>query len=1764
MTDLQATLEFSLELCKFYNVDLFQRGYYQIRTSLGVSPKLPIKVEVNQLRSSSSHHDAPGTSKRFQILYRNEEVTLGTSVLYRAHVLVHGHKIEEALARARFHLSVELWFGEPAAGGPGATGSSSSSSSHHQQHQQHQQRQHQYHQQQQQQQPTSMACVSSRALELNFVPTKGLHYHLPVLFDYFHLAAVSMTIHCCLVALHQPSIKKSILHYVQSCAPRSGRGRAQGKSLNDENIFKNIDSSATSRCVGSASSRLQTAKLAQQEVTRLLLAARESLLTDLADMARLLPSWQQRALELAQNTHKEITRMIDPEEADVAQLCAQNIVLWEHFLEAFSGRDAVHQHLGRVHHRLRVRRFAEGFFLCENPRSSAAGCYDAINQSYQAVSEAARRSRYLATMPNLPVHCAELDGELATLPLIFEDRYADASSQQPSTMARREHRNSASSIWSPRSEGNGGSLGYPDRLMLTSGGGGGHHRYANNLPAAARHSKSLDQLGPDLVTSHQPPSSGTMMMQMQDAGGYDSPRQQQRRLPRSASTHMLGMTNHSNSGKQQPRSPASRVATMPTNKKQQNHSSRSSCQNVFAQNGHGKRSTGCFGGGATLPRAKSSQHLVQSSSNSGSGNGTSSGGNCNGRKLSRGPDGGQSRSITSLLAAMFPDGDEQLPGYVGSLDIRKIAGPVSFDAKAGFFDEAIAANHHRRGQQQQQQYVHKQQINMPEALRTNTLDRATYTKARANKQQQQQQQVGRNGHLDQPRKYNTLGRSTQRQQQQQQQQQRCAGDGFYGNGKHEVHQLKRPRSTDRILDDRSRDSDLYEDARNYLSRSRESLLQHRNDINSGGGGGGKPRVSPSRKRSDQQQQRRNHNSIVNNNNNNKNSSSSSSNNNNHQHQHHNNNNKDSTYDSIYNEPSFRNGLSKLYGGDSSRSKQSRPQSAAPSIRVSGDSGCCSAVSTMERKSTTSSTGGSGGRHHPPPPIAYQDSLLLGGGGGGRHILETEHNNNNHHKDNGKEPLSPVDALKSPNQDSSSPALMSPVSVNSFTVYPSDQEQGQQQPGPALTPDGKRLRCASVPTAKNKTVVPRSAVSMPCMPSIAQESQQQQAAMVAKLSPPSSRPTSPGESISSSNDSGSSHSSSSSSSSSSNLTSERSGWVSSGGDEDTNSSSERRPRPHHHRRRRHHQSSSSSSKLSTEQLRQKLAKIVQQQQQQQPAAPPQPPPRHKKEKKDKKRDRHKHHQRDKQQPTTTATSSAKKIPDSPAAGGDSSATYEELVRLPPPRMFMDEPPPPEAFRDPSPLPPSMMAAAAAAAGMMMPPMTVDNPLYHVVESVKQQQQQQQQQKMLIHQRQNHQHHRHHQYQQHQQQHQQHQQQQQQQHQQHHHPQGHGNGSNKSVRGSPKQTKTAPCSPQRSKQRVATDGIPYGKGSRHDLCSDCYQEGKELLQSSQNNQQQLPQGQDGGDNANFNKNKEDFKRQTCFPGKLYSDLPAAQLASQLPYFHISDEYRLYSPEGCHLIVCVHGLDGNAADLRLVKTYLELGLPGQHLDFLMSETNKGDTFSDFDTMTDRLVAEILHHIESGGLAPTKVSFVGHSLGNIIIRSALTRPQLRGLVPRLHTFLSLSGPHLGTLYNTSGLVNAGMWFMQKWKKSGSLLQLAMRDSTDVRRSFMFRLSQRSNLQRFKHVLLCGSAQDRYVPLHSARIELCKAAVRDPSEQGSAYREMVHNILYPIMSTPGVSLVRYDVHHALPPTANALIGRAAHIAVLDSELFIEKFLLVTGLKYFK
>lgn len=75
------------------------------------------------------------------------------------------------------------------------------------------------------------------------------------------------------------------------------------------------------------------------------------------------------------------------------------------------------------------------------------------------------------------------------------------------------------------------------------------------------------------------------------------------------------------------------------------------------------------------------------------------------------------------------------------------------------------------------------------------------------------------------------------------------------------------------------------------------------------------------------------------------------------------------------------------------------------------------------------------------------------------------------------------------------------------------------------------------------------------------------------------------------------------------------------------------------------------------------------------------------------------------------------------------------------------------------------------------------------------------------------------------------------------------------------------------------------------------------------------------------------------------------------------------GVHLIICVHGLDGNSGDLRLIKTYLELALPASRFDFLMSSANQSSTFDDIDIMVKQLIDEIDTHIERYGLKPQRI---------------------------------------------------------------------------------------------------------------------------------------------------------------------------------------------------
>jgi hypothetical protein len=87
------------------------------------------------------------------------------------------------------------------------------------------------------------------------------------------------------------------------------------------------------------------------------------------------------------------------------------------------------------------------------------------------------------------------------------------------------------------------------------------------------------------------------------------------------------------------------------------------------------------------------------------------------------------------------------------------------------------------------------------------------------------------------------------------------------------------------------------------------------------------------------------------------------------------------------------------------------------------------------------------------------------------------------------------------------------------------------------------------------------------------------------------------------------------------------------------------------------------------------------------------------------------------------------------------------------------------------------------------------------------------------------------------------------------------------------------------------------------------------------------------------------------------------------------------------------------------------------------------------------------------------------------------------MHGFLTLCTPHLGYMYKSSKLFNAGMWVMKKWRKSQSLSQLSMSDNKDLEKTTLYELSKAEGLGWFKHIILVSSFQDQYAPFDSARI---------------------------------------------------------------------------------
>ncbi|XP_022684934.1 protein FAM135B [Setaria italica] len=257
----------------------------------------------------------------------------------------------------------------------------------------------------------------------------------------------------------------------------------------------------------------------------------------------------------------------------------------------------------------------------------------------------------------------------------------------------------------------------------------------------------------------------------------------------------------------------------------------------------------------------------------------------------------------------------------------------------------------------------------------------------------------------------------------------------------------------------------------------------------------------------------------------------------------------------------------------------------------------------------------------------------------------------------------------------------------------------------------------------------------------------------------------------------------------------------------------------------------------------------------------------------------------------------------------------------------------------------------------------------------------------------------------------------------------------------------------------------------------------------------------------------------------------------------------------------MKGHHLDLRLVRNQWLLLDPGA--ECLLSQINEDRTSGDFKEMGRRLANEVVAFLKRrldkyskmGGCQEMKLSFVGHSIGNIILRSALTEPKLQPFLKNLYTYMSISGPHLGYWYSSNSLFNSGLWLMKRLKGMQCMAQLTFSDDNDPQNTFFYKLCKLKTLENFKNIILVSSPQDGYVPYHSARIDLCHASSSDNSRRGQVFTEMLNNCLDQIRAPTSETRVfmRCDVNFdqsAQGRSLNTMIGRAAHIEFLENEIY--------------
>lgn len=152
-----------------------------------------------------------------------------------------------------------------------------------------------------------------------------------------------------------------------------------------------------------------------------------------------------------------------------------------------------------------------------------------------------------------------------------------------------------------------------------------------------------------------------------------------------------------------------------------------------------------------------------------------------------------------------------------------------------------------------------------------------------------------------------------------------------------------------------------------------------------------------------------------------------------------------------------------------------------------------------------------------------------------------------------------------------------------------------------------------------------------------------------------------------------------------------------------------------------------------------------------------------------------------------------------------------------------------------------------------------------------------------------------------------------------------------------------------------------------------------------------------------------------------------------------------------------------MRYLINHLQLTYPHLHLIPLQSLAQH--TQESLLSQSSRISSELHSHLQSLQHPVTRISFIAHSLGALVLRLALNSPLFTVYRDRFHLFLSLNTPHLGVVF-PGWTTEWGSKFVSFFNNSKVLSELLLKDAKNLRNTLLYKMARNSGMLMFNMFL--------------------------------------------------------------------------------------------------